>query len=109
VHHIAFYDVGCCSWEAATEIADAPLPPKQLVRRDLLALSTARGVRLWQTEAEVTKIYGRATFLSVPGHPDVRVLSYAAKLPAGTNLCWETQTFFFREHRLIEIRLTNAC
>jgi len=108
-HHIAFYNVGCCSWQAVTETADAPLPPKPLVGRDLLALSTARGIRLWQTEAEVTRIYGTATFLRVPRHPNVRVLSYAHEFPFGPNRCWTTQTFFFREHRLIQIQLTNAC
>jgi hypothetical protein len=108
-HHIAFYDVGCCSWQAATEIADAPLPPKHLVHRDLLALSTERGVRLRQTEREVMSIYGKATFSAEPRHPDVRVLSYATEFPFETSRCEQTQTFLFREHRLIEIQLTSAC
>jgi hypothetical protein len=108
-HHIAFYEVGCCSWQSATEIAGASLPPKHLVRRDLLALSTERGVRLWQTETEVMNIYGKATLVPAPRHPDVRILSYAKAFPFESDHCGQTQTFFFREHRLIEIQLTNAC
>jgi hypothetical protein len=111
-HHIAFYDVGCCSWRAFVAAAGTPAPPKSVANRDLRNLATARGARLWMTPEEIRGIYGNATFRALPGLKGVSVLSYSAVIPPTPQVyspCVQEQNFFFRTNRLILIQLVNAC
>ena len=114
VHAIAFYEQGCCSWNDVVAAAGVPAPPKDVPARNLLGLSTVRGVRLWLTEAEVMKIYGRATLEPVAGHPGVSVLPYTTWPPRKSiasvhSPCGQFENFFFRANRVILIQLGNGC
>jgi hypothetical protein len=109
-HHIAFFDVGCCSWREFVAAAGTPAPPKSVAKRDLRNLVTVRGARLWMTANEIRGIYGNAAFNPVPGRKDVSVLSYEAVLPFPPfTPCVQDQNFFFRADRLILIQLVNGC
>lgn len=113
-HRIAFFHQGCCAWGEEVAAADAPAPPKSIVARNLLELSTVRGIRLWQTVAEVAKIYGGSTLIPVAGNPGVSVLPYTTWPPRRSANhvrapCGQFENFFFREHRLILIQLENGC
>jgi len=113
-HRIAFYQQGCCGWSDVVAAADAPAPPKLLLSRDLRNLSTVRGVRLGQTEAEVMATYGKSTPQPVPGHLGVSVLPYTTWPPRKSvtyvhTPCGQFQNFFFRNDRLVLIQLGNGC
>ena len=113
-HRIAYYGQGCCAWTEAVAAADVPAPPKYVKASNLENLSTRRGIRLGQTEAQIWKIYGRTIRKPVRGHPGVGVLSYRASQPSTGQAeknpnCEQLQNFFLRGNRLILIRLENAC
>jgi hypothetical protein len=114
LHRIAFYEVGCCSWRDVVAAAGVPPPPMHVASRDLRRLSTLRGVRLGESVADVVKIYGNADPLPVPGHPDVRLLAYTTwptrrAMLHTTAQCGQEQQFFFRDGRLVLIRLGSGC
>ena len=113
-HRIVFYEQGCCTWDEQVAAADTPAPPKFVKARDLRNLSTVRGIRLGQTQSTVTKIYGRKKSIPVAGHPGIDLLAYttwSADLAGARALtgCPQTQDFFFRNNRLILIRIANVC
>jgi len=113
--HIAFYDEGCCAWQEAVAAADAALPPKRVVARDLRMLHTVRGIRLGMSEAAVMRIYGRAPRRGIIGQVDSIKLAYtvAYTAPGGANgppnTCGQWENFVFRSGRLTWIQLVNAC
>jgi hypothetical protein len=112
VRHIAFFDVGCCSWREFVAAVGTSTPPKPVAIRHLRNLVTVRGARLWMTASEIRGIYGDATATAVSGHRDVSVLSYSAVIPPMSKVdspCSQDQNFFFRADRLILIQLVNAC
>jgi hypothetical protein len=114
IHRIAFYQQGCCGWHDVVAAAGAPAPPKPLPSRELQNLATVRGVRLWETEAEVIATYGKSTPEPVPRHRGVSVLSYTTWPPRKSVTyvhmpCGQFQNFFFRSDRLILIQFGNGC
>ncbi len=112
-HRIAFFDQGCCSWHDVVAAAEVPAPPKRVTTRDLRAIRTIRGIRLWQTKAEVTRIYGAATSQTVAGHRGVTVLAYTTWRPRNevksVPPCGQFENFFFRRDRLVLIQLGDGC
>jgi hypothetical protein len=114
VHHIAFYQQGCCSWNEVVAAAHVAPPPKQVVSHDLTTLHTVRGIHLGMRSADVMRIYGSATLLPLSLHPGVKELAYTTWLPQKpgnpvTLPCGQDESFFFRHDTLILIRLGNGC
>ncbi len=113
-HHIAFFQQGCCGWGEDVLAAGVGSPPKTVVDRNLRGVSTARGIRLWQTPAEVMRIYGASPLLEVAGKPVIRALAYSTlvaekSLPRGANACGQFDDSYFRRGRLVLAQIWNGC
>ncbi len=112
-HRIAFYGQGCCSWFDLVAAANVPPPPKPVVRRDLSALRTVRGVRLGMSPSDVMSVYGRARFTPLRTHRRMHLLAYTTWPPATTLAthasCEQFENFYFRGGRLVLIQLGNGC
>jgi hypothetical protein len=111
VHHIAYYDEGCCSWHHVVLASNVKPPPKGLVSRSLVALRTKCGIKLGDPPSRIRATYGPAPFLAVAGAPEERRLRYVRALvsPGMSPPCDATTTFLFERGRLVGMDFSQAC
>jgi hypothetical protein len=115
IHHIAFFEQGCCSFDEVVAATDVAPPPKQVVTRDLSDLHTARGIRFGATSAEVMRIYGTSRPLSVSNHPELKMLAYTTWVSFKSleghshSACGQMENFIFRRDQVVFIQFENGC
>jgi len=118
LHRVAFYQQGCCSWNEVVAASNTSHPPLLVVARDLSGLHTVRGIHLGMRPAEVTRIYGASSLLTVPGRAGVTMLAYTTWKPLASGqsvgeafggTCGQFENLYFRADRLILIQLGNGC
>jgi len=105
VHHIAFYQEGCCT-SFSSVLTDAPAPQQGIVQRDLSNVHTTLGIGLGDSPARVRALLGNAAMYPVRGHPDVEELSYVT---IRHGVCGTRANFFFQRGRATRIELVDAC
>jgi hypothetical protein len=110
-HRIAFYDEGCCSWHHVVVASNVPPPPKTIVARSLAGIRTKRGIRLGDSPASISAIYGPARKRAVDESADKALLSYSrvVKYPGMSEPCEASMSFLFERDRLTAINFDDAC
>ena len=107
VHRVVFYKVACCS-EGEQVLAESQKKPVvRLPGTDLSRVHTVHGFALGDPSAKVLRVNGAAVLQSIPRHPGVKLLAYAAMYDgtAAPKWCGQWQNFIFRNDRLI----SNGC
>jgi hypothetical protein len=105
---LAFYTASCCNWSTAF-LGLAMPPPRRVAQASVAGVRTQRGLALGDTPAAIRAADGPAPLQPVPGHPELRMLTYAAMAGLATPTCAQLQLFVFKNDQLIALEFYNAC
>ena len=110
-HRIAYYDEGCCSWHSLVIASNVKPPPKTIMSRSLIGISTNGGIRLGDEPSLVEETFGHAALRPVVRSSYQRTLSYyrVVTLSKPYSACEERTTFLFDHDRLAAIDITDEC
>lgn len=111
VHHLAYYDEGCCSWHHVVIASNVKAPPKTIAVRSLIMLRTERGIQLGDKPSQIESIYGPAAFHPVTGVRSQETLSYYRKVTFRRpySPCEERMTFLFAYGQLTALDIADEC
>ncbi|HEV3153505.1 MAG TPA: hypothetical protein VGZ02_06865 [Candidatus Baltobacteraceae bacterium] len=108
VHHVVFFNQGCCAWGDMVLEAHVPPPPKPLAAGDLSHVATTRGARLGMTVDEAMRLYGRA-LVTRDGKYERLLYGWMKQDKADAVPCVQQKTLLFLGGALVAILLDNAC
>jgi hypothetical protein len=107
-HRLTFYGGGCCAYGTIVLSSGISPPPVRVMEADLRSVKTDTGLRLGDSPASVTAVYGAAPLRQDLAQPNVVYLLYRTTTPPH-GPCVQDQTFGFTGGRLSYIEIWSGC